>query len=116
MKTLTSLEQIQSLPHSPEVLNALSTELLLPFDTTSATDAFWLETSTTLLVVLPDEDTEQLLDNFSEVLGQFTCTEFITQLSGNWYLALTITSQDGGGQYLLFPCEKHSQLSTLLFT
>lgn len=116
MKTLTSLEQLLSLPHSSEVLNAVLAELLIPFDTTSATNAFWLETSTTLLAVLPDENTEQLLADSSEVFEPFTCTEFITELSGNWYLALTITSQDGGGLYLLFPHEQHSKLSTLLFT
>lgn len=116
MRTLTSLNQINNLPHSLDIKKALAAELLLPFDSIDSTDAFWQETSTTLLAVLPDEDTEQLFEKLSEVFELFTCTEFITQLSDNWYLALAITSQDGGGSYLLFPCEEHSKLTTLLFT
>jgi hypothetical protein len=116
MRTLTSLKQISNLPHSRAVRQCLLAELLLPFDSIESTDAFWEETSTTLYAVLPDEDVESLFESSDEVFEQFTCTEFITPLSDNWYLALAISSQAGGGSYLLFPCEKHSKLTSLLFT
>ena len=116
MRALTSLNQISNLPHSRDVRQSLLAELLLPFDSIESTDAFWEETSTTLYAVLPDDDVEQLFESSGEVFEQFTCTEFITPLSDNWYLALAISSQAGGGCYLLFPCEKHSKLTSLLFT
>tara|TARA_R110000737_G_C14563283_1_gene482684 strand:- start:297 stop:647 length:351 start_codon:yes stop_codon:yes gene_type:complete len=116
MITLTSLEQIQDLSHSHEVRRALAAELLMPFGTLALANVFWLETSTILLAVLPDENVEQLLSDSSEVFKHFTELEFITELVGNWYLTLIITSQDGGGRYLLFPSGMHSKLSTLLFT
>jgi hypothetical protein len=116
MRTLTSLNQISNLPHSPDVRQFLLAELLQPFDSIESADAFWEETSTTLSVVLPDDDVEQLFESCDEVFEQFTCTEFITQLFDNWYLALAISSQAGGGSYILFPCEKHSKLTSLLFT
>ncbi len=116
MMTLTSLEQIKDLPHSPEVRRVLSAELLMPFGTLVLANAFWLETSTVLVAVLPDEDVALLLSDPSEVFKHFTEFEFITELVGNWYLALAITSQNGGGRYLLFPSGMHSKLSTLLFT
>lgn len=116
MKTLTSLSQISNLPHSRDVRQSLLNELLLPFDSIESTDTFWKKTSTTLYAVLPDDDVEQVFESCKEVFEQFTCTEFITPLSDNWYLALAISSQAGGGSYLLFPCEKHSKLASLLFT
>jgi hypothetical protein len=116
MMTITSLEQIQDLPHTPEVRRALTAELLMPFGTLTLANAFWLETTTVLVAVLPDENVGLLHCDSSEVFKHFTELEFITELSGHWHLALTVTSQDGGGRYLLFPSVMHSTLSTLLFT
>jgi hypothetical protein len=116
MRTLTSLNQINSLPHSLDVMQSLLAELLLPFDSIESTDAFWEETSTILYALLPDDDVDQIFESSNEVFEQFNSTEFITHLSGKWYLALAISSQAGGGSYLLLPCEEHSKLTSLLFT
>ena len=83
MRALTSLNQISNLPHSRDVRQSLLAELLLPFDSIESTDAFWEETSTTLYAVLPDDDVKSLFESSAEVFEQFTCTEFITQLSDN---------------------------------
>lgn len=116
MKILNALSDIKLLPHESEVKNALLVELVKPFDSIESTDQFWQSTSTSLVTVLPDDDTNLLLDEYGDLLVPFSCCEFITPLVGDWYLALAITSQDGGGRYLLFPCERHSELTTLLFT
>ncbi len=112
MQKLTSPLQFDLLPHVETVKVALMAELLMPFDSTKDAEMFWKETDTKLYALLPEEMT---LDSKSlaVISDQFECVESIVHLTENWYLALVITSQDGGGSYLLFPQSIHPQLDQL---
>ena len=85
----------------------------MPFDSTKDAEMFWKETDTKLFALLPEE---MALDSNSlaVISEQFECVESIVHLTENWYLALVITSQDGGGSYLLFQQFIHPQLDQLL--
>lgn len=113
METLTSPLQFDLLPHAEVVKVALMTELLMPFDSTEGAEEFWQETNTKLFALLPEEVTPES-NSLAVILEQFECVESIVHLTENWYLALVITSQDGGGSYLLFPQSIHPQLDQLL--
>lgn len=116
MKILNALEEIKDLPHDSKVKNALLSELVKPFDSIQFANQFWGMTSTTLVAVLPTDESDILLDECSDLFAPFSCVEFIEPLVDGWSLALAITSQDGGGRYLLFSSVRHSKLTTLLFT
>lgn len=114
MKTLTSLNQVNHLPHSKAVRSALLYELIAPFDCVEKTNDFWASYPTKLFAFLPDEELEELTPSSADILKMFECSEFVTHLYGNWHLALAITSQDGAGCYLLFPYGVNSSLDSLL--
>lgn len=113
MQTLISPLQFDLLPHAESVKVALMAELLMPFDSTEGADEFWQETNTKLFA-LPLAETIPEPNSLAVILEQFEDVESIVHLAENWYLALVITSQDGGGSYLLFPQSIHSQLDQLL--
>jgi hypothetical protein len=113
MQILNSPSQFDLLPHVETVKVALMTELLMPFDSTKDAEMFWKETDTKLFALL-SEETAPDSNSLAVVLEQFECVESIVHLTGKWYLALVITSQDGGGSYLLFPQFIHPQLDQLL--
>lgn len=113
METLTSPLQFDLLPHAEFVKVALMAELLMPFDSIEDADEFWQETNTKLFALSLTETIAES-NSLSVVLEQFECVESIVHLTQNWYLALAITSQDGGGSYLLFPQSIHPQLDQLL--
>jgi len=114
MKILTSLDQVNLLPHSKAVRSALLKELVAPFGSAEKTNAFWKEYPTELFALLPNEDIELFLQRSADVFELFECAEFITHLGDNWYVALAITSQEGAGCYLLFPHGVHNTLDNLL--
>jgi len=120
MQTLTSPLQFDLLPHAETVKVALMAELLMPFDSTEDADEFWQETNTKLFALPPKETTAEgsvpESNSLAVILEQFECVESIVHLNDNWYLALVITSQDGGGSYLLFQQYIHPQLDQLLTT
>lgn len=113
MQTLTSPSHFDLLPHVETVKVALMAELLMPFDSTKDAVMFWKETDTKLFALLPEETTLDA-NSLAVISEQFECVESIVHLTGNWYLALVISSQDGGGSYLLFPQSIHPQLDQLL--
>lgn len=114
MKILTSLDQVNLLPHSKAVRSALLKELVAPFGSVEKTNAFWKEYPTELFALLPNEDIELFLQRSADVFELFECAEFITHLCDNWYVALAITSQEGAGCYLLLPHGVHNTLDNLL--
>lgn len=114
MRTLTSLDQVEHLPHSLVVRTALLNELITPFSSADNANEFWIDHPTKLLALLPDEDIDLFQQQSANIFELFKCAEFITHLADNWYLALTITSQEGAGCYLLFPYGVHNTLDTLL--
>jgi hypothetical protein len=113
MQTLTSPLQFDLLPHVETVKVALMTELLMPFESTKDAEIFWKETDTKLFTLLPEEMTLDS-NSLAVISEQFECVESIVHLTENWYLALVITSQDGGGSYLLFQQSIHPHLDQLL--
>lgn len=114
MKILTSLDQVNFLPHSKAVRTALLNELIAPFGSVEKTNAFWNEYPTKLFALLPNEDIALFLQGSADVFELFECAEFTAHLDDNWYVALAITSQDGAGCYLLFPYGVHNTLDSLL--
>ena len=114
MRTLTSLNQVNLLPHSQAVRSALLNELIIPFGSAEKTNDFWKDYPTELLALLPDEEIDLFLQRSADIFELFKCAEFITHLCDNWYLALTITSQEGAGCYLLFPYGVNNTLDSLL--
>jgi len=113
MQILTSPVQFDLLPHAEAVKVALMVELLMPFESTNDAEVFWKETSTQLFA-LPPEETAPESNSLTDILPLFEDVESIVHLENNWYLALAISSQDGGGSYLLFPQSIHPQLDQLL--
>ena len=97
MQTLTSPLQFDLLPHAETVKVTLMAELLMPFDSTEDAETFWQGTNTKLLALLPEEEMAPESNSLAVILEQFECVESIVHLTENWYLALAITSQDGGG-------------------
>jgi hypothetical protein len=114
MKILTSLNQVNQLPHSKAVRSALLYELIAPFGSTEKTNTFWNEYPTELLALLPNEDVDAFLQGSADAVELFKCAEFVTHLYDTWHLALVITSQEGAGCYLLFPYGVNSTLDNLL--
>ncbi|GGQ10534.1 hypothetical protein [Shewanella litoralis] len=114
MKILTSLEQIKHLNHPETVKGALMAECLTPFGSFDAAEHFWHDYQTQLFAFMPEDNIELVLENVTDLTDSFECSEFITHLADNWYLALVITTQAGGGNYLLFQGGVHNALDKLL--
>ena len=106
MITLSDLSQLDNLPLSSILKTYLMNELIgQPFDNLDDANQFWQETSTQLILLEPSDHLQILKAHLpSHHLHQLThFPEYIQKVPNNYFLALIITGQAGGGYYLLFP-------------
>lgn len=117
MNILSSPDDIDSLGLPEPIAQTLHRELVtLPFGELQAAKDFWLSESVRLYVFSSDDQLDQLFpQNFEH--GREPCPDypdFVQGVRGEWYLAVFITNDSGGGYYLLFPssttCPRLNQL------
>lgn len=116
MLVINSPSQLDSLELESDIKDSLMAELILPFGTLEQAENFWQETKTNLIALLPTNSGQQDSPLDAEILDKFEHVEFVTHLTENWYLAVVITADDGGGSYLLFQRCIHPQLDQLVTT
>ena len=106
MISLNDLTKLHNLPVSSMLNTYLMNELIeQPFDDLVDANQFWQETSTQLFFLEPLDQLEILEACLpAHHLHQLThCPEYIQTAPDNYFLALIVTGQAGGGYYLLFP-------------
>ena len=95
-------------PTLPEVVfQDLQQQLLLPFDSEGEAKDFWNETSTTLIILDPTDNTEDLIqsDTWNQIDFALTYQEYSVSLSMGYTLSVTITNDSGGCIFLVIPPE-----------
>lgn len=117
MNTLSSPADIDSLGLPDPITQGLYRELITqPFGELQAAKDFWLSESVRLYAFSAEDQFDQLFPQNLEH-GRELCPDypdFVQGVRGEWYLAVFITNDRGGGYYLLFPsstkCPRLNQL------
>ena len=124
MKIVRDFESLEGLPLPDDIAQALKTHLIKPHDSEQAFIDLWQELPVTLML-LEDADTDKSLSEEpqdSQYLLDFVMKypEYVAILEGckssqSYVIALTITTDEGGGMYLLAPANHRTTLvQTLL--
>lgn len=114
MILITSPENVRELPLDPTVLSQLHQELIeLPFGCVDTAATFWKQETTCLFLIEPHDDFEQILNDNPQLTSILTTPEYAIQLNSTWTIALTITTDGGGGYYLVFPIGIDDRLDQL---
>ena len=94
-----------SLPET--VAQDLHHRLLEPFDDEAAAKEFWIETSTTLIILDPTDSIKALKESeaWSQIEFALTYPEYTVPLSMDYQLMVAIVNDSGSGIYLVVPPE-----------
>jgi len=115
MKCISDPSQLDQLKLPSSVYKQLVEEIItLPFGSIEEATQFWSSQSTSLIVVDADDQLADLLSNHPRLTHLIEYPEYVCNLAGNWYLALSITSSEGDGDYLVFPSGLDPKLDQLI--
>lgn len=95
-------------PALPEaVTQDLFEQLLQPFDSKQSAKEFWDETSSTLIILDPNDSIEDLKHDSAWKQLEFTLTyqEYTLPLMMDYLLSVAIVNDSGSGIYLVIPPE-----------
>lgn len=110
MLTATSPESISKWPLSPSTRSTVLAELVAPFGSIESTIAFWQEESCQIIALTNQDDAKAYINKNPHL----KLPEFVVDAEEGWCLSLTITSQSGGGTYLLFQTNALPELASLI--
>lgn len=104
MHIISQWQALPSLPLPDSVMSLLKHELSLPFEHAEADIAtFWEEPGVTLIYIEAGDVPATIEASLLNVINQITENpEFVIRLTEDYYLVLSVTSDDGAGVYLLF--------------
>ena len=103
MKCIDDPTQLNQLRLPNSVYKQLVVEIItLPFGTLEEANKFWTSQSISLIVAEADDQLDDLLSNHQRLTHLIEYPEYVCNLANNWYLALSITSSEGDGDYLVF--------------
>ena len=118
MKQISTPEDVRELPLDPTVLAQLLQELIeLPFGSVDDAAAFWKQETTCLFLIEPQDDLDQVFRSNPQLANTLTTPEFVLRLDSTWTIVLIITTDGGGGCYVVFPIgidHRLDQLATSL--
>lgn len=104
MKQISTPEDVRELPLDPTVLAQLHRELIeLPFGSVDTAAEFWNQETTCLFLIEPQDDLDQIFSNNPQLEITLTTPEFVLRLDTTWTIVLIITTDGGGGCYVVFP-------------
>lgn len=104
MQLITDLNCLHQLNLPLETHHQLFEALVtVPFGSLEEALKFWNVHSTSLVVAESKDNPDSLLATYPQLHHLLTYPEFVTRLSNGWFLALSVTTDDGSGSYLLFP-------------
>lgn len=103
--TINSPSQVIQLPLDDDLINALILEIEQPFESAVAVTVFWQQTNTRLLLIEPDDDLDNLSKSDPVLAFAIEYPEWIINLPQDHQLSLAVTTDDGGGCYLLCPTQ-----------
>ena len=92
----------------PETITQdLQQRLLEPFDSETSAKAFWVEASSTIIILGPTDSITALKgsDAWSQIDFALTYTEYTVPLSMGYQLSVTIVNDSGSGIFLVIPPE-----------
>jgi len=122
MKVIKNFNLVNELTLPEQVKSALHSELIIPFDGCLNTTAdFWSEYDT-FLILLEESDVDDSLVDIDEDIQYFIQyvtdnPEFVVLLNDDtcpYLLALSVTTDAGGGCYLLAPLTSKTTAATTL--
>lgn len=105
MITINTPSQVVQLPLADAVINALIQEIEQPFDSAIAVTVFWKQTNTRLLLIEPEDDLDILTESDPTLAFALEYPEWSIKLPHDYQLSLAVTTDDGGGCYLLCPAQ-----------
>ncbi|SFF95761.1 hypothetical protein [Neptunomonas qingdaonensis] len=115
MKQISSPENVGELPLDPTVLTQLHRELIeLPFGSVDCAAKFWKQETTHLFLIEQNDNLNQIFIDNPQLTSILNTPEFVIPLNAHWTIALTITTDGGGGYYLVFPTGIDDRLDQLL--
>lgn len=106
MITINSPSQVVQLPLADDVINTLIQEIEQPFESAIAVTVFWKQTNTRLLFIEPDDDLIALSESDQLLNFALEYPEWAIDLPHNYQLSMAVTTDDGGGCYLLCPLDQ----------
>jgi hypothetical protein len=99
---------------TPEAVSRdLHSQLLEPFDSVAAAKEFWNETSSTLIILPPTDNIQDLHrdSSWNSIEFALTYTEYTIPLSMGYTLLVAIVNNSGGGIHLVVPPELSQLIS-----
>lgn len=106
MITINTPSNVVQLPVADNVINALIQEIEQPFESAIAVSIFWKETNTRLLFIEPGDDLMALSKSEPSIAFALEYPEWAIDLPQNYQLSMAVTTDDGGGCYLLCPSDQ----------
>ena len=107
MQYINHWPDISKLALPKTVARDLQQQLLEPFDSEVSAKVFWSETSSTIIILDPDDTIEDLKQDsaWNQIDFALTYPEYTVQLAMGYQLMMAIVNDSGAGIYLVIPPE-----------